>query len=88
MVLRSPHTAGRNFVREKRDHIPPAWVPTFLRDSVEQVPHMLRAADRSSAYTEINTFGTKSLPLRAAVETVPDKSVLTFTSTVLYTGSK
>ncbi|GLV44511.1 Chitinase 10 [Carabus blaptoides fortunei] len=74
MVIWSPHTAGRGLVREKRDHVPPAWVRTFLRDSVEHVPHLLRAADHSSAYTEINTYGTKSLPLRTAVETIPDKT--------------
>nr|XP_023029162.1 probable chitinase 10 isoform X1 [Leptinotarsa decemlineata] len=60
--------------RVKRDrHAPPLNVPTFRRDSVEHVPEADR--DRSSPYLKYEEFGTKSLPLRTAVESVPDLSM-------------
>lgn len=58
--------------RIKRDeHVPELDVPTFRRDSVEYVPQSEALLDRSSAYTRLAEYGTKNLPLRAAVERVP-----------------
>lgn len=41
----------------------------FLRDSVEAVPP--RVYEKTAAYTAEDVFGTKSLPLRNAVESAP-----------------
>jgi hypothetical protein len=54
-------------------HFPPDDAPTFQRDSVEWIPSYEKPNQRSSlrySMTE-HVFGTRSLPLRAAVESVP-----------------
>lgn len=68
LVLSIFHPTEERIVREKRSsHIPPSWVKTFQRGSVESIP-----IQEISAYTSIFDYGTRSLPLRAAIETVPD----------------
>lgn len=63
-------------LRKKRSHLPSSSVRTFLRDSVEKVP-VFSPSDRSAAYTLSEPeFGTRSLPLRVAVESVPDVYVI------------
>lgn len=53
--------------------MPPLYARTFLRDSVEKIPEKDHYADRSAAYiVQEPEFGSRSLPLRAAVEKVPD----------------
>lgn len=42
---------------------------TFLRDSVESIPP--HVYEKTAAYTVDDVFGTKSLPLRNAVESAP-----------------
>lgn len=42
---------------------------TFRRDSVEAVP--VRTLEKTAAYSVDEVFGTKSLPLRSAVESTP-----------------
>ncbi|KAG5889208.1 hypothetical protein JTB14_033286 [Gonioctena quinquepunctata] len=60
--------------RIKRDsHTPPLYVPTFRRDSVEHIPET-NEDYRKSPYLKYEEFGTRSLPLRTAVESVPDLS--------------
>lgn len=55
-------------------HVPPVYAKTFLRDSVEQRPNELyRKSERlESLSSTIEEYGTKSLPLRSAVEHVPE----------------
>ena len=58
-------------------HFPSGDVPTFQRDSVEWIPSYEKQNQKSSlrsAMTE-HVFGTRSLPLRAAVESVPRHTV-------------
>lgn len=54
-------------------HYPPEYVPTFQRDSVEWMPSYEKPNQRSSHRSSLMeyVFGTQSLPLRAAVESVP-----------------
>ncbi|KAJ8878484.1 hypothetical protein PR048_019062 [Dryococelus australis] len=57
-------------------HFPPPWGgPTFLRDSVERVPDhakpLMRGTHRSALTLLQNAFGTRRLPLREAVESLP-----------------
>nr|WNT43924.1 chitinase 2 [Monochamus alternatus] len=60
-------------LRVKRsEHVPPLDAPTFRRDSVEHPPIFDRYTDRSSYYTVLEEYGSRSLPLRAAVESIPD----------------
>jgi hypothetical protein len=57
-------------------HYPPEGVPTFQRDSVEWIPSYEKPSQRSaqrSSLTE-HVFGTRALPLRAAVESIPRHS--------------
>ncbi|XP_055600306.1 probable chitinase 10 [Uranotaenia lowii] len=42
---------------------------SFRRDSVEAIP--ARSYEKTAAYTQQDVFGTKSLPLRSAVESTP-----------------
>lgn len=59
--------------RLKRDiHIPSLDVPTFRRDSVEAVPQNDHYADRSSPLVKLEEFGSRSLPLRSSIESIPD----------------
>lgn len=63
-------------VRVKRSqHVPPLDAPTFRRDSVEHAPVFDQYVDRSY-YTVYEEFGSKSLPLRAAVESIPNMWVI------------
>ncbi|XP_028131818.1 probable chitinase 10 [Diabrotica virgifera virgifera] len=60
--------ATRTKTRIKRDsHMPPPGVPSFRRDSVEHVPK-----DKNLAYSLPPEYGSVSLPLRAAVESIPN----------------
>jgi hypothetical protein len=54
-------------------HYPPEGVPTFKRDSVEWIPSYEKPNQRSSHHSSLMeyVFGTRSLPLRTAVESVP-----------------
>jgi hypothetical protein len=54
-------------------HFPSGDVPTFQRDSVEWIPSYDKPNQRSSLRSSMteHVFGTRSLPLRAAVESVP-----------------
>lgn len=54
-------------------HYPTDDVPTFQRDSVEWIPSYEKPNQRSSQRSSLMdyVFGTLSLPLRAAVESVP-----------------
>ncbi|XP_045475619.1 probable chitinase 10 [Harmonia axyridis] len=48
-------------------HEPPPGAPVFQRSAVEQIPIL----DRKASYV-VEELGTRSLPLRAAVENIPD----------------
>lgn len=50
----------------RQKHIPPSDVPTFQRSSVESIPYS-DGVRRDNA-----EFGTQFLPLRSAVEALPD----------------
>jgi hypothetical protein len=54
-------------------HYPPEDIPTFQRDSVEWIPSYEKSNQRSFHRSSLMeyVFGTRSLPLRAAVESVP-----------------
>lgn len=54
-------------------HYPPEDVQTFQRDSVEWIPSYEKPNQRSSHRSSFvgYVFGTQSLPLREAVESVP-----------------
>ncbi|CAG9760168.1 unnamed protein product [Ceutorhynchus assimilis] len=56
----------------KNDHTPSLQAPTFRRDSVEQVPDVNAFSNFKASNMGLEEFGSKSLPLRAAVESVPD----------------
>ncbi|PSN52638.1 hypothetical protein C0J52_08812 [Blattella germanica] len=64
--------------RKSSRHFPLLEVPTFQRDSVEWIPSyekpFQRGSHRSSSLTDY-VFGTRSLPLREAVESVPEPVV-------------
>ncbi|EFA10488.1 chitinase 10 isoform X1 [Tribolium castaneum] len=47
-------------------------IPSFLRDDVERYPSGPELSDRSAAYTNRELYGTRALPLRSAVEHIPD----------------
>lgn len=55
---------------KRSEHVPPFAVPTFRRDSVEKIPDFEYNFDRSSPYRY-----RSSLPLRSAVESIPDAYV-------------
>ncbi|XP_056636318.1 probable chitinase 10 [Diorhabda sublineata] len=64
-------TEGRSTInrpRFKREHIPPPGVPTFRRDSVEHIP---KGEKNLPLLTETH-YGSTTIPLRAAVESVPN----------------
>lgn len=66
-------TSGKRSERIKRDdHVPPPNVPTFRRDSVEHVPDIDITSNMKASYMALEEYGSKSLPLRTAVESVPD----------------
>jgi hypothetical protein len=58
-------------------HYPSEEVPTFQRDSVEWIPSYEKPNQRSSLRSSLreHVFGTRSLPLRAAVESIPRHTV-------------
>lgn len=59
--------------RRSLHHFPPPETPTFRRDAVERPPQFSRAVDeKSEAYSRVRDFGSENLPLRAAVESVPN----------------
>ncbi|KAJ8920078.1 hypothetical protein NQ315_011732 [Exocentrus adspersus] len=59
-------------LKRSQPHYPPLDAPTFRRDSVEYVPYSGHHSDRSSQYTVYEEFGSRALPLRSAVESIPD----------------
>lgn len=64
-------TTNPRTVRQKRSlHQPPPGAPTFIRRAVESKPTFNSAKHLFGLYQE--EYGSKSLPLRAAVEKVPD----------------
>ncbi|XP_066157317.1 probable chitinase 10 [Euwallacea fornicatus] len=56
---------------KRNHHVPPPDAPTFRRDSVEHIPEAL---SMKSSYMVLEPYGSKSLPLRAAVERVVEVS--------------
>lgn len=53
----------------REGHIPPPGVPTFLRDSVEHIP---KGEKNLPLKTQSPPYGSTRLPLRVAVESVPN----------------
>ncbi|XP_050304967.1 probable chitinase 10 isoform X2 [Anthonomus grandis grandis] len=64
---------GPPIASEQSRHIPSTNVLSFRRDSVEHVPEVEPSYSiKKGSYMTLEEFGSKSLPLRAAVESVPD----------------
>ncbi|KAF5303798.1 hypothetical protein FQR65_LT08134 [Abscondita terminalis] len=71
-------TEEKTLRRFKRsEHEPPPGTLSFQRSAVESYPDLPRPSDRSAPFTDYNEYGSKFLPLRTAVESVPDITVST-----------
>nr|CAI5856018.1 unnamed protein product [Callosobruchus analis] len=80
LLLCASLTEAKN-IREKRDiHKNATWVEdrSFIRDSVEGAPNdkQWRMDENITTISSKEEFGSKSLPLRAAVESIPDNTWL------------
>ncbi|ENN70443.1 hypothetical protein YQE_12947, partial [Dendroctonus ponderosae] len=76
LLLATTEQRSQSFsaIRAKRsEHVPSLETPTFRRDSVEHIPEEVSSSMKAS-YMSLEEFGSKSLPLRTAVESVPDIS--------------
>lgn len=75
LVILCSVTEERHVTRTRRSiyHFPPPEVPSFKRDAVERPPQFSRSMDqKSEAYYNFKEFGSTALPLRSAVESVPN----------------
>nr|AUF41628.1 chitinase 4 [Rhynchophorus ferrugineus] len=57
---------------ERDGHFTPLDGPTYGRDSLEHMPDIDMYGSLNAAYMSLEEYGSKSLPLRTAVESVPD----------------
>ncbi|KAB0794995.1 hypothetical protein PPYR_11834 [Photinus pyralis] len=58
--------------RSKRNEQRTPIGASFFRGDVERAPHLHSPADRSAQFVEYTGFGSKYLPLRSAVESIPN----------------
>nr|XP_022917656.1 probable chitinase 10 isoform X3 [Onthophagus taurus] len=62
----------RSFRRKRNLHEPPRGTQIFLRNAVESPPLVSQSDKNLEKYEE--EYGSKSLPLRTAVESIPDEA--------------